>query len=168
MAIGIFAFAIGCVLLGLADLMVATVAAAFAMVATGCLNIRQATRAIDPRIVMMIGTALAMGSALQVTGGDRAIAAWCDGAGRRCRPDGYPVGLFSGDCAPDQHSCPTMQRRFCSPRLRCNWPATCPCRPEPFVMAVLLAANCSFATPIGYQTNLVGDGPWPLSFCGLS
>src|SRR3546814_11455909 len=39
------------------------------MLTAGVLNIRQAARAIDRRIVMMIVAALAMGSALEVTGG---------------------------------------------------------------------------------------------------
>ena len=30
---------------------------------------------------------------------------------------------------------------------------------EPFVVCIIFAANCSFATPVGYQTNLLVLGP---------
>jgi di/tricarboxylate transporter len=35
---------------------------------------------------------------------------------------------------------------------------------EPFVICVILAANASFATPIGYQTNLLVMGPGGYTF----
>jgi di/tricarboxylate transporter len=31
--------------------------------------------------------------------------------------------------------------------------------PEAFTVAVIFAANCSFASPLGYQTNLLVMGP---------
>lgn len=36
--------------------------------------------------------------------------------------------------------------------------------PEAFIAATIFAANCSFATPIGYQTNLMVMGPGHYSF----
>lgn len=158
MAIGIFAVAIICVLLGFADLMVATVAAAFAMVATGCLNIRQATRAIDPRIVMMIGTALAMGAALQVTGGDRAIAAGVMALAADAGPTVILSAFFLVVAVLTNILSNNATAVLFTPiALQLAGDLSLP--PEPFVMAVLLAANCSFATPIGYQTNLLVMGP---------
>mgnify|MGYP001160783196 FL=1 len=36
--------------------------------------------------------------------------------------------------------------------------------PEPFIYCIIFAANCSFATPIGYQTNLMVMGPGDYNF----
>jgi len=36
--------------------------------------------------------------------------------------------------------------------------------PEAFAVAVIFAANCSFASPLGYQTNLLVMGPGHYTF----
>ena len=54
--------------------MIGAVTAALAMIVAGCLNIRQAMRAFDHRIYLMIGASLAAAAALEATGGAAAIA----------------------------------------------------------------------------------------------
>jgi len=53
---------------------IAALCGAVAMIAAGCLNIRQAVRALDIRIFLLIGAAFAMGLALERTGGASFIA----------------------------------------------------------------------------------------------
>ena len=60
---------------GLLPPVIAAIAGATAMLATSCLNVRQAARAVDIKVVMLVGAALAMGTALQVTGGATYLAA---------------------------------------------------------------------------------------------
>ncbi|MEM6383777.1 MAG: SLC13 family permease [Pseudomonadota bacterium] len=162
-ALGLFAVAIALVIFGVVDLMVATVTAAFAMVATQCLNIRQAVRAVDSRIVMMVGTALAMGSALQVTGGDTAIASAVifiaaeAGATAILSAFFLVIALLTNILSNNATAV-----LFTPIALQLATDLSLPA--EPFVMAVILAANCSFATPIGYQTNLLVMGPGHYQF----
>jgi di/tricarboxylate transporter len=40
--------------------------------------------------------------------------------------------------------------------------------PVPFAIAVVFAANCSFASPLGYQTNLLVMGPGHYKFLDFS
>ncbi|MBT5385055.1 MAG: SLC13 family permease, partial [Kordiimonadaceae bacterium] len=54
---------------GIIPVAVASIFGAFAMIASGCINIRKAAFAVDRNIFMLIGAALAMGSSLQATGG---------------------------------------------------------------------------------------------------
>ena len=70
----IFLVAIGLAALGILPVVVAALAGAVAMVAMGVLNVRQASRAVEPNIVTTIVAALALGVSLQETGGAAYLA----------------------------------------------------------------------------------------------
>ena len=128
------------------------------MIATGCLDVRQAVRAIDRQIVMLVGASIAMAMALEATGGAHYLASGI-------------VGVFG-----QWGALATMSAMFllvaCLTNVLSNNAtallftpiAISTARelghdPIPFLHAVIYAANCSFATPIGYQTNLLVMGP---------
>jgi len=147
----------------LLPIVIPAVVGAVAMLAAGCLNVRQAGRALDRRLIMLIPAALAMGQALQATGGAAYIAH-------------HLVAGFAG-FGPEV----TLSALFLTVALMTNLisnnatavlftPIAIGVAGElgvaamPFVHAVILAANCSFATPIGYQTNLLVMGPGHYTF----
>ena len=74
------------------------------MIAFDVLNIRQASRAVDRRIFLLVGAALAMGSALQFTGGAGYLARDRGEHLSGRRPCGSAVGFLPAYCRHDQHA----------------------------------------------------------------
>lgn len=157
-AIGIFALVVFTASTGILPIMVASLAGVFAMFAASCLNIRQAARTFDGRIFMLVAAALAGAVALEKTGGASYLA------------NGV-VTLFEG-----QSPAVIMSAFFLATAVLTNFLSNnatavlftpiaikvalaIGAPPEAFIAGVIFAANCSFATPVGYQTNLLVMGP---------
>jgi di/tricarboxylate transporter len=133
------------------------------MIGYGCLNIRQAGRAVDRRIVLLIGAAIAMGSALSATGGAEFLAS-------------QMILLTHGESPLIILSVFFLMVALITNVLSNNATAVLftpvavsvatgiGVDPKIFVIAVVLAANCSFASPIGYQTNLLVMAPGHYKF----
>lgn len=143
---------------GLVPIVVAAIGGAFAVLALGCINVRQALRVCDSRIIFLIGSAIAMATALEVTGGATAIAHTV-------------VTLLAGQSERVMLSAFFLLMAILTNILSNNAIAVLftpiaigiaselGVDPAPFIVATVLGANCSFATPIGYQTNLLVMGP---------
>jgi len=148
---------------GVVPIVTAAVAAAAAMIATGCLTVRQAARAVDYTIIMMIGAALGLGVALEETGGasflaDTMIMA-LEGAG--------PVSILSAFFLLVSLLSNVLNTKACAvlfTPIGVEIAYGLGIDPIPFAVAVVFAANCSFASPIGYQTNLLVMGPGNYKF----
>lgn len=148
---------------GLVPIVVAAIVGAFLMIVGGCLNIRQAARAFDRRIYLLVGAALAMGTALQETGGAMYLAQSL-------------VDVFSGFPTPVLLSAFFLMVALLTNVLSNNATAVLftpiavkvavetGVDPRAFIFAVIFAANCSFATPMAYQTNLLVMGPGHYQF----
>ncbi len=154
----IFACVIVAAATSLVPISVASLTGAGLMLATGVLNIRQAGRAIDRTIVMMIAAALALGAALQATGGaqflaDAMLAAVGDSAPAIVLSAFFLLVAVLANLISTKATAVLFTPIAVSVAQGLNVP------PEAFVVAVVFAANCSFASPIGYQTNLLVMAP---------
>jgi di/tricarboxylate transporter len=152
--LGIFATVIACAALGVVPIEIATLVGAGAMLTTGVLNIRQASRAIDRTIVMMIAAALALGSALQATGGVEFLA----GLLLDVLGDASPAVVLSAFfllVAVLANLIGTKATAVLFTPIAVGIANGLSLPVEPFAVAVVFAANCYFASPIGYQTNLL-------------
>jgi di/tricarboxylate transporter len=129
-----------------------------ALVATGCLNIRQAARAVDRDIVLLVAAALALGTALEATGGAAYIAMLVLLAMEGASPSAVLSALFLIVAAVTNVLTNNAAGVLFTP-IAVNVAAALGTDVFPFALAVAFGASCSFATPIGYQTNLLVMGP---------
>ncbi len=143
---------------GIGPIVIGALTAALAMILAGCLNIRQAVRAFDRRIYLMIGAALAAATALQATGGAALVA-----QGTISLTAGQPNWvvlsvLFLVVSVLTNFLSNNATAVLFTP-VALDIAARVGAPPLPFVVAVMLAASCAFASPVGYQTNMLVMGP---------
>lgn len=143
---------------GIMSIAVAALTGAVLLIATGCLNIRQATRAIDRKIILLVGSMLALGVGLQVTGGAQFIADKLLLLPFADNPLYMLATLFLlvavGTNILSNNACAILFTP-----ISVNMAINLGVDPFIFAVAVIMAANCSFASPIGYKTNLLVMGP---------
>ncbi|MBB5519840.1 SLC13 family permease [Amphiplicatus metriothermophilus] len=148
---------------GLAPIAVAAFIGAMAMVATGCLNVRQASRAIDRRIFLLIGSSLAMGAALEETGGALAIGGLIAMIGESLGPAALLSAIFIISAATTNVLSNNATAVLFTP-IAVSAANLAGIDPEAAVLSVIYGANCPFATPIAYQTNLLVMTPGHYKF----
>lgn len=155
---------------GILPILHAALAGAIAMIASNCLNLRQAVRALDLRIFLLIGAAFAMGGALQAVGAADLIAKTAVTLASPYGVIGLLIGLFGvvalltnvmSNAATAVLFAPIAVR---ATEAFANSPEEQTKLAVAAVLTVIYAANCSFATPIAYQTNLLVMGPGHYKF----
>lgn len=144
--------------LGVLSIAVAAISGAVLLIATGCLNIRQATRAIDRKILFLVGAMLALGTAMQATGGTQFIAELMLKAPFADDPL-YMIALLFIIVAICTNILSNNACAILFTPIGMSMALNMGVDPIIFAIAVIFAANCSFASPIGYQTNLLVMGP---------
>jgi di/tricarboxylate transporter len=139
---------------GALPIVVAAVAGAAAMVLSGALSMREATRAVDYQIILTIAAALALGAAMQETGGAEYLAGLLLGLLEGATP-AVVLSAFFLLVGALANIISTKATAVLFTPIAVGIAHALDVPAEVFAVAVVFAANCSFASPIGYQTNLL-------------
>ena len=153
-ALAVMAFVVLAAALGVMPISVSALVGLGLMIATGCLNWREAATSLSIPVVMIIVTALALGKALLGTGmADYIAVSFVNSA------SGLPAPLilsaFMLLMTVMTNIVSNNAAAAIGTPIAISIATQLNVSPEPFVLAVLFGANMSFATPYGYQTNLL-------------
>jgi len=148
---------------GFVPIVLAALAGAVGMVTSGVLNVRQASRGFDLRIFLVVAAALAMAQSMEVTGGAALVSSNFLGLFDTGNP-ALVLSAFFLLCAIVTNLLSNNATAVLFTPLAVNLAEALNVDPMAFILAVIFAASCSFATPIAYQTNLLVMTPGNFRF----
>jgi di/tricarboxylate transporter len=139
---------------GLVDMLVISLVGAFMMLATRCLTLRQGYAAISPQIVFMVAATLALGKAMVVTGAVEYLAHGLiqQSVGLSLE---WILALFIFMVMVLTNIISNNASAILFAPIAIGIAQQLGVSPIPFLIGVVFGANAAFATPIGYQTNLM-------------
>lgn len=156
-AVAILAVMIAAAASGVISMMNAALLAAGGMVLTRCINATNARRSVDLQVLLMIGAALGLGKAMETSGAAQSIVNTFIGiAGTNPWISLiiiYGLTMLFTEAMSNNAAVALMFpiAMTTADSLDVSY--------MPFLMAIMIGASCGFATPIGYQTNLMVYGP---------
>jgi di/tricarboxylate transporter len=156
-AIGILGLMVVLAATGLLSMLEAALLAAGLMLATRCLKGNTARASIDWSVLTVIGASFGVGQALQTSGAADAMAqAWLAAAGTNPFLALAAVYVFTNVITEmvTNNAAAVMSFPIAAATAESLGVSV-----WPFVIVVMMAASAGFATPIGYQTNLMVYGP---------
>jgi di/tricarboxylate transporter len=151
-AVAIVAAVVGTAAAGVVPIMVSAIAGIVRMVLTRCLTLDEAYKAIQWKVVFLLGGVLALGAGLEKTG---AAAYLAQGLVAALGPWG-PTALVSAFYLLSSLMTELMSNNATAALLTPIAIATAAglgVDSRPFLMAVTYAASAAFMTPVGYQSN---------------
>ena len=153
-ALTIMGLVVAAAALGILPISVSALLGLGLMIVTGCLSWRDAATSLSIPVVMLIVTALALGKALVGTGMADYLAMSFVGA-VSAMPTAYILSAFLLLMTLMTNVVSNNAAAVIGTPIAVSIAQQLGVSPEPFILAVLFGANMSFATPYGYQTNLL-------------
>lgn len=157
-ALGIFAGMIVAASTGFMDIVTAAVTAVFLMIITRCLQLRDAYRSVDVKVLMLIIGTIALGTAMEKTGAAR-LYAEAFLAPFRGQSPALILSAFILLTSLISHIVSNNATAVLLLPIGISTALSLGVDPRPFIIGVCFGASCCFASPLGYQTNLLVYGP---------
>ncbi len=159
----IFGLVVFCSAFNIAPISITSFTGATFLILFNCINIRQASRAIDRNITLMIVASLALGSALELTGGAQLLANNFIDVTSGLSKIGI-ISLFFLFIVFMTNVLSNAATAVLFTPVAANLALKLAIDPKILFYSVIFATNCSFITPIGYQTNLLVMSPGKYKF----
>jgi di/tricarboxylate transporter len=158
LALGIMvAMVLSASVVGADFLLPAALAAGLIMMATGCCTVPEARQSLDWSVLFVIGATLGIGLAIETSGAGRVIATSLIGmAGENPWVQlaiVYFLTMVLTELVTNNAAAALMFP------LAMETTRALEVNHVPFVIAVMIGASAGFATPFGYQTNMMVYGP---------
>ncbi|MDI9244849.1 SLC13 family permease [Marinobacter sp. CHS3-4] len=142
---------------GFLSMLNAALLGAALMVLTGCCSVGQAQKAVDVPVMLTIAASFSLGAALEATGAAGFLA-----EGILSTSSGNPLVtlllVYIAVSVLTEVITNNAAAVLILPVVL-SMTSSLGIAPEPYVIAVMMAASASFATPLGYQTNMMVFGP---------
>jgi di/tricarboxylate transporter len=154
---GILLALVGLAACGIMTMLNAALVGAFLMILSGCCSVGQAQKAVDVPVILTIAASFALGGALEQTGAASYLAGTVfnlsDGNTLLALLLVYLVVSVLTEVITNNAAAVLIVPVVLSLTSAMGVDS------EPFIIAVMMAASASFATPLGYQTNMMVFGP---------
>lgn len=143
-----------CAAFGFLPISISALLGVTAMLATRCLSWQDVAGSLSSQVIMIIVASLALGIALTETGGALFIAQSFVGA-VRILPTPFILSALMLVMAILTNIVSNTAAGVIGTPIAIQVARELGVDPEPFILAVIFGANMSYATPFGYQTNLL-------------
>lgn len=162
-AIAILAAVVAVSSFNLLPLHLLSVLAVGALLATRCLLPREAMAALDAPVLLLIASSIPLGLAMERCGLADSIAQGIVGGLGSLGPPAVLSGFYLVTSILTSLLSNNATAVLMTP-LALGTASALNVDPHPFLLAVMFGASACFATPIGYQTNLIVMGPGGYTF----
>ncbi|MCP4045617.1 MAG: SLC13 family permease [Gammaproteobacteria bacterium] len=158
LAVSFFASAVLLASMGVLYLPVALGIAVVLMVLTGIMPLRQMYQSVEWSVIVLLGSMIPIGVALETSGGTAMIASGIVNAASSLSPAAVMVILMIVTMTLSDVMNNVATAVIAAP-IGFNIANTLGVSPDPFLMCVAVAASCAFLTPIGHKNNTLIMGP---------